>query len=99
MSEQVAEKKLTDVLAEFELSGQTAQATSICRRFLRKIEIRGQAEAEQSQIVHAAILRRDRGILRDYMEFSVCPDIRECSKAVLDQIDATVAPISKWPVL
>ena len=98
MSE-VTEKQLTDILAQFEVSGQTDQAISIAKRFLRKREILTQPEAQQSASVHAAIVRRDRATLRDYAEFSQFSDIRDCSTSVIEQIDATAAPVSKWPTI
>lgn len=98
MSE-VTEKQLTDILAQFESSGQTDQAISIAKRFLRKREILTQPEAQQSAIVHSAIVRRDRATLRDYAEFSQFPDIGDMCCSLVEQIDAKAAPVSKWPTL
>jgi hypothetical protein len=94
---EVTEGQLTSVLEQFEAAGQTAQAISICSRFLRKREILTQPEEQQSAMVHAAIIRRDRATLRDFSEFSQFSDIRDCSKAVIEQIDAKAVPARKWP--
>jgi hypothetical protein len=96
MSE-VTEKQLTDILAQFESAGQTDQAISICKRFLRKRDILTQPEAQQSATVHIAIMRKDRAALRDYSEFSQFPDIREMCSSLVAEFDAKSAPVSKWP--
>ncbi len=98
MSE-VRESQLTEMLSQFEAANQVDQAISICSRFLRKREILKQPESQQSESVQLAIARRDRTTLRDYEEFSIFPDIRDCAKAVRGQIDAKTAPVSKWPTL
>ena len=98
MSE-VTEKQLTDILAQFEVSGQTDQAISIAKRFLRKREILTQPEAQQSASVHAAIASRNRATLRDYSEFRQFSDIRDMCCSLVQEIDAKAAPVSKWPTI
>jgi hypothetical protein len=96
MSE-VTEKQLTDTLAQFESIGQTDQAISICKRFLRKRDILTQPEAQQSESVQLAIARRDHTTLRDLAEFSQFADIRDMCGSLVAEFDAKAVPASKWP--
>jgi hypothetical protein len=93
----VTEKQLTDILAQFESEGQTDQAISICRRFLRKREILTQPEEQQSSNVHVAIVRKDRATLRDFAEFSQFADIRDMCSSLVAEFDANAVPQKKWP--